>query len=104
MSPKILALIPARGGSKGIKNKNIVRVLDKPLIYYTIREAKKVALFSDIIVSTDSKKIKKICENLGCEVPFLRSQDLATDNSKTIDAVREALVFLSSQFGKTRTS
>ena len=58
--PEILTIIPARGGSKGIKNKNIKKMLNKPLIYWTIKQIKKINKKSTIIVSTDSKKIRKI--------------------------------------------
>ena len=68
----ILAVTLARGGSKGIKNKNIIQIRNKPLIYYTIKEAKKSKLISDYIVSTDSRKIKSICEKYRVNVPFLR--------------------------------
>ena len=60
----IVALIPARGGSKGIKNKNIVRLLGKPLISYTILTARKVNQINDIFVSTDSPAIKKFQKNM----------------------------------------
>ena len=56
----IIALIPARGGSKGIKNKNIIRIKKKPLIYYSIDIAKKIKLVNEVYVSTDSERIKKI--------------------------------------------
>ena len=58
----IVALIPARGGSKGIKNKNIINILGKPLISHTIISAKKIKQIDEIYVSTDSPKIKKISE------------------------------------------
>ena len=57
---KILAIIPARGGSKGVKNKNIKKINKKPLIYWTINEAKKSKKITKIIISTDSNNIKKI--------------------------------------------
>ena len=79
----IVALIPARGGSKGIKNKNIIKFKKKPLIYYSINIAKKIRLINEVFVSTDSLKIKKISEYYGANVPFLRpkkySNDKATD-------------------------
>lgn len=87
MKYKFLAIIPARSGSKGIKNKNIVDVNGKPLIYYSINEALKSNYISDVIVSTDSEEIAKIAENLGAKVPFLRPDFLATDTSKTIDTI-----------------
>mgnify|MGYP001436093003 CR=1 FL=1 len=60
----ILGVIPARGGSKGIKKKNITKILGKPLIYYTIKAAKKSKIISDLIVSTDSKEIAKISKKI----------------------------------------
>ena len=65
-----IAIIPARAGSKRIKNKNIKLFRGKPIIYYSINAAKKSKIFQKIIVSTDSEKIKKISEKYGAEVPF----------------------------------
>lgn len=84
---KILAFIPARGGSKGIKNKNIIDVNGKPLIHYTIKAALKSKYIDKIFVSTDSEKIKDVAEQCGVEIPFLRPAELAADTSKTIDAI-----------------
>ena len=72
----IVALIPARGGSKGIKNKNIINILGKPLISHTIISAKKIKQIDEIYVSTDSPKIKKISEKFGAKVPFLRPKNI----------------------------
>ena len=74
-----LAVIPARGGSKRIKNKNIIDFLGKPLIFYALDAAKKSKLFDEIHVSTDSNEIKNVVEQLGYKVNFLRSNDLADD-------------------------
>ena len=71
MKRKILCVIPARAGSKGIKNKNMVNLKGKPLIYWTIKIAKKIRYFDKIVVSTNSKKIKKFSEKNKVEVPFL---------------------------------
>lgn len=84
---KILAIIPARSGSKGIKNKNIIDLNGKPLISYTIEEAKKSKYIDKIVVSTDGEEIANISKKYGAEVPFLRPEELATDKSKSIDAV-----------------
>ncbi len=78
---QIKVLICARSGSKGIKNKNIVKLNKKPLIQYTIEAAKKVKEISDIYISTDSKKIKNISEKLGAKVPFLRPKKLSGDKT-----------------------
>ena len=81
---KIIAFIPARSGSKRIKNKNILKIEKKPLLSYTIVEAKKSKVFDKVIVVTDSKKYKKIAEKYGAEVPFLRPKKTATDKSPDI--------------------
>ncbi len=84
---KVLAVIPARGGSKGIKNKNIYPLCGKPLIAYSIEAAKKSNYIDEIVVSTDSEKIANIAKEYGASVPFLRPSELATDTSKSIDAI-----------------
>lgn len=88
---KILALIPARGGSKGIKNKNIIDVEGKPLIAYTIETAIKSKYVDKAIVTTDSKKIKNISEKFGADVPFIRPREYATDHSTTLSVVLHAI-------------
>jgi N-acylneuraminate cytidylyltransferase/CMP-N,N'-diacetyllegionaminic acid synthase len=75
----IIAIIPARGGSKSIKNKNIIDLDGKPLIYYTINQALKSKEFTKVIVSTDSLSIAKIAEKYGAEVPFLRPKNISYD-------------------------
>ena len=84
---KILAFIPARGGSKGIKNKNIIDVNGQPLIHYTIKAALNSKYIDKIFVSTDSEKIKNVAEQCGVTIPFMRPAELASDTSKTIDAI-----------------
>ena len=91
---KVLAITLARGGSKKIKNKNVVLINNKPLIYYTIKEAKKSKLIDDYIVSTDSLKISKISKKYGADVPFLRPKSLSRDKSKSVDALIHALKFM----------
>ena len=91
---KIIALIPARGGSKGIRDKNIFEIEGKPLIAYTLDEAKKSRYIDEIIVSTDSEKIKKVSLDYGASVPFIRPGDLSTDKAATIDVVIHALNYL----------
>ena len=81
---KILAVIPARGGSKEIKKKNIKRFCGKPLIYWTIQAAKKCSLIKKIIVSTDNDEIARIAAKYGCEVPFLRPKHLAKDHVSAV--------------------
>lgn len=75
-----IAVIPARKGSKRIKNKNIILFKGKPMIYWTIIAAKKSKIFKKIYVDTDCKKIKKISVKFGAEVPFLRNKQYAKDN------------------------
>jgi len=78
---KILALIPARQGSERIKNKNIIKIYNHPLIAYTINVAKESGLFDKIVVSTDSPKYSKISKKYGAEVPFLRPSNISTSIS-----------------------
>lgn len=85
MKNSVYALIPARGGSKGIPGKNIKMLLGKPLIEYTIDAAKESGIFSEIIVSTESKEIASIAEAAGAYVPFLRPKHLAEDHSLAVD-------------------
>lgn len=96
----ILVVIPARGGSKGLKDKNINLLGGKPLIYYSIEIARR--LFSDdqICVSTDSLKIKEVCEQTGLVIPFLRPPGLATDNASTQDVLLHAVDFYSKTYDK----
>jgi len=91
---KVLAIIPARGGSKSIHKKNIRKLYQKPLIEYSIICAQKSKYVNRIIVSTDDRKIANISENAGAEVPFLRPKKLSTDNSKTLDVTKQVLEFL----------
>lgn len=88
---KILGIIPARAGSKGVKDKNIRMILEKPLIAYTIIEGIKSNVFDKLIVSTDSGKIAEISMEYGANVPFLRPKELAQDDSKTIDVIFHVL-------------
>ena len=84
---KILALIPARGASKGLPYKNIRILMEKPLIAWTIEEAKKSKYLDRIIVSTEDVKIANISKRYGADVPFLRPKKLATDTAKMMDVV-----------------
>ncbi len=85
-----LGVIPARGGSKGVPGKNIKKLLDKPLIQYTIEAAKKSNL-DRVIVSTDCEQIANLSISLGVDVPFLRPTELASDDSKSIDVMAHSL-------------
>tara|TARA_B100000315_G_C14496579_1_gene550300 strand:- start:51 stop:791 length:741 start_codon:yes stop_codon:yes gene_type:complete len=78
---KIIALIPARQGSERIKNKNIAKISNHPLIAHTIIAAKRTDLFSNIVVSTNSIRYSKIAKKYGAEVPFLRPNNISTSHS-----------------------
>ena len=88
---RILALIPARGGSKGIPHKNVVLLGGKPLIQYTIDAGLKSRYIDCVLVSTDDREIAETAERCGARVPFLRPAALASDTAKTIDAVLHAV-------------
>lgn len=91
---RVLALIPARGGSKGIKDKNIVDLCGKPLIAYSINAALESKYIDDVVVTTDSIKIAEVSKKYGADVPFLRPEYLASDRARTIDAVLHAVRWL----------
>ena len=86
-----LAIIPARIGSKRIKNKNIKNFEGKPIIYYSILAAKLSGVFDKVIVSTDSLKIASISKKYGADVPFLRSKELSKDNIGIIEVISKVL-------------
>jgi len=85
--PKVLAIIPARGGSKGIPRKNIRDLCGKPLIAYSIESALKSNLIDRVVVSTDDEEIAEVSKNYGADVPFLRPKELAQDRSDLGKAV-----------------
>jgi len=89
---RILGLIPARGGSKGVPKKNIKLLAGKPLLYYTAQHAFEADLLTKIIISTEDEEIAEVAQSLGIEVPFMRPQELATDTSPSIDAVVHAII------------
>lgn len=95
-----ICIIPARGGSKRIPQKNIKAFLGKPIIVYSIQEALKSKLFERVIVSTDDKDIAKIAEKFGAEVPFIRPKELSDDFTGTNDVVKHAINLLLEQGGK----
>ena len=86
-----IAVIPARSGSKGLKDKNIKELLGKPLLAYSINAAIESGLFKTIHVSTDSTIYADIAQVYGADVPFLRSKETATDTSSTWDAIKYVL-------------
>jgi len=99
-SNAILALIPARGGSKSVKKKNIAPLCGKPLLAYTILAAQAAGCFDDIVVSTDDEEIADVAREWGATVPFLRPQELASDEAKGEPVATHALQTLATQ-GKT---
>lgn len=96
---KVMALIPARSGSKRVKNKNIKDLAGKPLIAYTIQAARKARLIDRIIVSTDSPKIAKVAKSFGAEVPFLRPVEISGENSTEMEYYLHALDWLKKNEG-----
>ena len=95
---KIIAIIPARSGSKGLKDKNIKNLCGKPLISYTIDAALKAKIFDKVLVSTDSKRYAEISANFGAEVPFLRSSENSSDKAGSWDVVKEVLSKLDEKY------
>lgn len=90
----VLGIIPARGGSKRLPGKNVKLLCGKPLIHYAILAGQKSQRINDLIISTDCDEIKKIAEQCGGEVPFLRPAELAMDSSTSEDALRHAVKFV----------
>ena len=91
---KVLGIIPARGGSKGIPYKNIALLGNQPLIYYTITAAQQAKTLDSFIVSTDSPKIAAVARSFGADVPFLRPQKISGDKSTDIEFLRHAIYWL----------
>jgi CMP-N,N'-diacetyllegionaminic acid synthase len=87
----VLALITARGGSKGLPGKNVRPVRGRPLIDFTIAAAKAATCVDRVVLSTDDDEIARVAESCGCEVPFRRPVSLASDESKSMDVVLHAL-------------
>ena len=94
---KILGVIPARGGSKGLPRKNVLPLLGEPLIGWTIRAVKESRCIDRIVISTDDKEIAAVCENLGVPVPFLRPKELAEDDAPMVDVALHVLEYLKSR-------
>lgn len=94
---KVLAIIPARGGSKGLPKKNIKQLGDKPLIGWSIEAAKNSKLVDKVIVSSDNEEIISISKKYGAEIPFVRPEELASDTANTKDVLVHAINFLREQ-------
>lgn len=97
--PEILALIPARGGSKGIPRKNVIPIAGKPLIAYSIEHALQSTFISRVIVSTDDPEIADVARQYGAEVPFVRPAEYAQDLSTDLEVFEHALDFLRERDG-----
>lgn len=96
---KVLALVPARGGSKGLPNKNILPLLEHPLIAYSIRAGLQCPLVDRTVVSTDSASIAAVARQYGAEVPFMRPEALAGDLSRDLEVFLHALHWLAEHEG-----
>ncbi|MDT0643036.1 acylneuraminate cytidylyltransferase family protein [Zunongwangia sp. F363] len=90
---KILGIIPARGGSKGVPGKNVRQFDGKPLLAYAVEAARESSKISKLVVNTEDKEISEVAKNLKCEV-IHRNHEMAADNSPVIDAVLQTLNFL----------
>lgn len=90
---KVLAIIPARGGSKRLPGKNIKKLVNKPLINWTIEAAVKSEVFDEIMVNTDDKTIAEIALEAGATIPFIRKKELATDKASSLDVVKDTISF-----------
>lgn len=88
---KVLAIIPARGGSKGLPRKNILPLGDKPLIAWSIDAARASKYIDRVICSTDDQDICDVAREYGCDVPFMRPSALATDSATSLDTVVHAI-------------
>jgi N-acylneuraminate cytidylyltransferase len=91
---KVLAIVPARGGSKGVPRKNIREAAGKPLIAWTIEEAKKSRYIDRLILSSEDEEIIAVARDWGCDVPFVRPAELAQDNTPGIAPVLHAISML----------
>lgn len=96
----VLCTICARGGSKGVKNKNIRLLNGKPLIAHSIEQALKSNLFDHVVVSTDSDQIAEVARKFGGEVFFKRDEVLSSDNAGKLDVIKDALIKSEDYYGK----
>jgi CMP-N,N'-diacetyllegionaminic acid synthase len=94
---RILAIIPARGGSKGVPGKNIKLLNGKPLLAYTSEIALQSDYLTEVMVSTEEAQIKEVAKSLGIKVPFIRPTELAQDTTPTIDVVIHAIKWYEKQ-------
>jgi len=96
---RVLGVIPARAGSKGIPNKNIMDVGGQPLIKYTIEAALGSTMITDCIVSTDSDEIASLAESLGLSAPFIRPNNLSNDKALSLPVIQHAVSFMEKKHG-----
>lgn len=94
---KVLGIIPARGGSKGIPNKNLRELAGKPLLAYTLETTKTSGVIDRLVLSTDSEAIAELGRKLGIEVPFIRPEELATDESPMLGVLHHAVAHVESE-------
>lgn len=97
----MIAIVPARGGSKGLPGKNIKNLCGKPLIAYTLEAALKSKEIERVVVSTDSREIASVAKKYGAEVPFLRPACLAEDRTSAVDVYLHAVEYLMNQWSCT---
>jgi CMP-N-acetylneuraminic acid synthetase len=93
-SPRVLGVIPARGGSKRLPRKNIKSLKGHPLIAYTIMAAQKASLLTDYLVSSEDEEIVEVARSYGAPTPFIRPPYLATDSVRNIDVVMHAMEYM----------
>ncbi|MBN2458161.1 acylneuraminate cytidylyltransferase family protein [Candidatus Woesearchaeota archaeon] len=91
---RVLAVVPARGGSKGIPKKNIIELNGKPLIAWTIEAGKQTTYIDRMIVSTDSKEIAEVAKRFKADVPFIRPDYLSSDTASSVDVLLHAIDYL----------
>lgn len=92
--PKVVAIVPARGGSKSVPRKNVKLLAGRPLIWYTITEAKRSRLVDRVIVTTEDLEIATVSGECGAEVPFLRPAELASDSASDLEVFQHCLQWL----------
>lgn len=98
---RVIAIIPARGGSKGLPGKNIRKLCGKPLIAWSIEAGLESQYIDEVMVTTDSEEIAGIANEFGATVPFIRPTELATDTATSFDTVKHAIDFYQNQLNKT---
>lgn len=103
-SPAVLAVIPARGGSKRLPRKNIMPIKGHPLIAYTIKAAQDATKLTDWLVSTDDAQIAEVARAYGAPVPFMRPAELAYDTDRNAAVIRHAMEFMEAKTSRSTTT